>query len=111
MSFVYSGRLDEPSQEALAEHSVAQMSILEYVDASYYRYGLWIRAAWLAAESGQLDFFRGESVRALGALHPPDQALEDEIVSLRQEIRGLGSESDLATLSARLESIAREHAN
>lgn len=100
-----------PAEELLDLHQELQSAVSGSVDDFHYRYGIWLRAAWLAAESGELNFFRGGSARALDALEPPNEDLALEIRDLRTAIRGLGNdEADLARLSADLEEIARRRA-
>ena len=98
-------------EESLALHRDLQESVPVFVEEFFYRYGLWVRAAWLAAESGELDFFRGSAPRTLGGLQPPGEELEEEIRLLRQQVRGVHSEADLLGLAEELASIADEHAH
>ena len=108
---MYATLPDASPEEALSLHGEIQELVLLSADPFFYRYGLWVRAAWLAAESGELDFFHGPAPRTLGALEPPDEKLEEEIRLLRERIRGVHGESDLAELADELEATADRHAH
>ncbi|MDA8020534.1 MAG: hypothetical protein MPN21_24105 [Thermoanaerobaculia bacterium] len=97
-------------KEALADHRDLQDVVLSAADPFFYRYGLYLRAAWLAASSGQLEFFEGRAARSLDALQPPDEEIGSEIDALRQHIDAVESEADLAELANELDRIARKHA-
>ena len=106
----YSSLAELPPEEALARHESIQEGVLHWVDPFYYRYGVWVRGAWLAAESGELRFFRGSAARSLGVLEPPSEELAEEVRRLRQTIRGLRTEADLPGLAEELAAIADRHA-
>lgn len=111
LGLTYSSITASPPEVALAEHNAIQESISRLVDPFFYRYGLWVRAAWIAAEAGELEFFEGASARSLGALEPPDEEMEEEIRSLRQRVRGLHSGADLPGLAGELAAIADRRAD
>lgn len=66
---------------ALAEAAIESPA----VDDFFFRYGMWTRAAWLAAVAGEVDFFRSRAGRSLRSLDPP----EDDSDELAAEIRDL----------------------
>lgn len=93
----------------LADHLQDQELILEFVDPFYYRYGLWIRTAELAASSGQTDFFRSRGGRSSKAMTPPDE-LADEWRRLQEKVDGAHRAGGLDELADVLAAIHDRHA-
>lgn len=102
---------EQPAEDSLALHAEVQESTLALVDTFWYRYGVWVRAAWLAASTGQLEFFAGDSVRSLAALAPTDDDVRGEIQALRAQIEDLDEKTDLEALAGSLQEIAERRAN
>lgn len=106
-------RLARRESEALAEAAIESPS----VDAFFFRYGMWGRAAWLAAVDGDEGFFRSRAGRSVRHLEVPEELPEGVSRSdLAAELQSMGrrvvsvaeGEEDLASLEAALWQVLEE---